>query len=108
LFEATDKTTGEISLALLFGVDADRLGIRFLWLASRGRALAGFGTLRGDTVDLKSACAASSSCVGDMTLRIRAPTSRRIVEIRFESNVKISTKSFQTLPSGWTTELQRQ
>lgn len=108
LFEATERTTGPMSLALLFGIDANQLGIRFLWLDASGHARVGFGELKNDTVVLRSPCGASSSCVGDRTLRVRAPASARIVEMQMEANVRMSSATFRTFADGWTTVLQRQ
>lgn len=108
LFQATDSTTGELSLAYLFGVDVDRLGIRFLWLDAQGHAREGFGKLKGNTLEVKIPCAASSACLGDRTMRFTAPDSARRIDITFEANVRLPRNSVQTIRNGWKTELRRQ
>jgi hypothetical protein len=108
LYEATDRTVGQIPLAFLLGVDADRLGIRILKLDSRGYASEKFGTLRGDTVIFESDCPAAGNCRGRSTMRVRAPLRSRTVEIFHEADVELPGGTTQALPINSRTELRRE
>lgn len=108
LYEATARTVGEVPLARLFGVDAERLLIRVLEISARGQAYESFGPLRGDTVILERTCQAAEDCVGISTMRIRAPPGKRFVDMYSEVNVRASRISFRSLRVGARHELRRE
>lgn len=108
LYEATDGTFGELPRALLFGVDAERLGIRALELGDKGHASDYFGSLNGETASLERECQAAGNCTGLVTMRIRARPGSRTVELYREADVKLSRGTFRAAPMRSWTELRRQ
>jgi hypothetical protein len=108
LNSAKERTVGEPPLAFLFGVDAERLGIRVLEIDGNGRANESFGLLRDDTAILHWECPAASGCVGRATMSIHAPPGKGDVHMYREWNAKLSSGTFQAMPVGSRTELRRQ
>lgn len=86
-YEATSRTVGELPLAMLLGVDLDRLEINILQVDANGYVRDGRGSLRGDTAVFDSECRAGN-CVGRSTMRIYAPPRNRNVEIYIQADVR--------------------
>jgi hypothetical protein len=108
LNSAKEGTVGEPPLAFLFGVDAERLGIRALEINGKAHANESFGLLSGDTATLHWECPAASGCVGRVTMSIHAPPGRGDVQMYRDWNAKLSGSTFRTMPARSRTELRRQ
>jgi hypothetical protein len=108
MYEATDRTVGELPLARLFGVDAKQVRVHVLEIDGTGHARESFGSLKDDTVILDRECPGAENCAGSATLRIRAPPGRRNVQMYIEWDAKVSRIGFRRERIGSRTELRRQ
>jgi hypothetical protein len=105
-YEATDGTIDPPPLALLFGVDPDRPGLRLLTVDSRGYARELSGLLSGDTAIFESPCI-GSDCAGRLRMRIHAPPGGQSVDLYVAQNVLAPDSVRFSAPIEARTEMQR-
>lgn len=87
--DAMSGITAMTPVMILYGLDTDEIGIRYLQVNSKGLAESATGTMVNDTVTFKAPCAnAAADC--QRTTRITARSDSQIVDMQIDTEINYS------------------